>query len=129
MKKTSLTLVICLLMGHCFGQTVNNNDSASSAQSAKRQQLHDSLQSASRANLSIYPNPAKNKVTLQVKGFNAGTVLVKILDPKGKLIREDKRLLTNGDEEIVMFLMLPPGIYFVIVSEKGKVARKKLLMQ
>jgi hypothetical protein len=92
------------------------------------QKTNDSLQAADKAQLSIYPNPAKNKVTLQVRGFAPGTVSVKILDYKGKLLRDDSRLLTNGVEDIVMFLMLQPGIYFIIVSEKGKVARRKLII-
>ncbi len=80
------------------------------------------------SSLNIYPNPAKNKVTLQVAGFDPGIATVKIMDIKGKPVRQESRLLTNGAEEIVMFLMLPPGIYFVMVSEKGKSARKKLVM-
>ena len=54
--------------------------------------------------------------------------IVKVLDIKGKLIREDNRLLINGTEEIVMFLMLKAGIYFILVSEPGKIARKKLVL-
>jgi hypothetical protein len=53
---------------------------------------------------------------------------VRILDIKGKLLREDNRLLTNGTEDIIMFLMLKAGIYFILVSEPGKLVRKKLVI-
>lgn len=88
----------------------------------------DTVSTINVPELVIYPNPAKNKVTLQVRGFEPGTARVKIIDSKGKMIREDSRLLTNGNEDIVMFLMLQPGVYFIIVSEKGKVVRKKIVM-
>ena len=56
-------------------------------------------------------------------------VSVKILDAKGKMMREDNRLLTNGSEDVVMFLSLKAGIYFILVSDTGKSARRKLLVQ
>ena len=77
---------------------------------------------------SIYPNPVKNKVVLQVKNFIAGLVFVKMLDLKGKMIRVDHRLLSNGSEDIIMFLMLQPGIYFIELSQPGKAIRKKIVL-
>ncbi len=129
MQKLIFSLALFFMIGHCFSQipgaTADTSQSLKQSVSSERsnQQAVSSI-----PELSIFPNPAKNKVTLQVKGFEPGTALVKILDTKGKMIREDSRLLTNGTEEIVMFLMLPPGIYFIIVSEKGKITRKKLVM-
>ena len=81
-----------------------------------------------KSTFSIYPNPVKNKVVLQVKNFNAGLVFVKMLDLKGKMIREDHRLLSNGSEDIIMFLMLQPGIYFIELSQPGKAIRKKIVL-
>ena len=81
-----------------------------------------------KTSLKVYPNPAKNKITLDVTGFDAGLVTVKISDTKGKIWREDNRLLTNGTEGIPMFLMLPPGIYFISLNEKAKIIKKKLIV-
>ena len=126
MQKIIFTAAInCLLVGALLAQSPS--DSIQSKPSFK-QKNNDSLQALNKAQLTIYPNPAKNKVTLEVKGFEAGTASVRIMDSKGKLLRDDSRLLTNGSEDIIMFLMLQPGIYFIIVSEKGKVARKKLVI-
>ena len=82
-----------------------------------------------KTSLKVYPNPAKNKITLDVSGFDAGLVTVKIIDTKGKIWREDHRLLTNGTEEIIMFLMLPAGVYFISLNEKAKIIKKKLIVQ
>ena len=126
MQKLIFTAAInCFLIGTLFSQS--SIDSFQEKASFK-QKSNDNPQALNKAQFSIYPNPAKNKVTLQVKGFEAGTASVRIMDSKGKLIRDDSRLLTNGSEDIIMFLMLQPGIYFIIVSEKGKLARKKLII-
>ena len=81
-----------------------------------------------KTSLKVYPNSAKNKITLDVTGFDAGLVAVKITDSKGKIWREDNRLLTSGTEEIVMFLMLPAGVYFISLNEKAKIVKKKLIV-
>ena len=126
MQKIIFTAAInCLLVGTLLAQAPIDSIPANPL---FKQKNNDSLQASNKAQLNIYPNPAKNKVTLEVKGFEAGTASVRIMDSKGKLLRDDSRLLTNGNEDIIMFLMLQPGIYFIIVSEKGKVARKKLVI-
>ena len=65
-------------------------------------------------------------MTLQVKEFEPGMASVRLMDIRGKIIKEDNRLLTNGSEDIIMFLMEKAGIYFIQVSQQGKVVRKKL---
>ena len=65
---------------------------------------------------------------MEVKGFEPGMAIVKIIDTKGKVWRVDNRLLTNGNEEIPMFLQLNPGIYFISVTEKEKTSKKKLII-
>lgn len=120
-------LCCCISYCYCFSQTEIDKDSLKSLPgtlSKLKQHLPENIQPA----ISIYPNPAKNKITIQVKNFDPGMVSVKVLDTKGKLVREDIRLLTNGTEEIVMFLMLKAGIYIIIISEPGKIARKKIVM-
>jgi hypothetical protein len=128
MQKVILLLCACTLVfryGH--SQPVSGQDS--SPVSKVKAATGKTAQSITlQPELAIYPNPARNKITVQVKQFSAGMVAVKVLDSKGKLVREEKRLLTNGTEDIVMFLMLKAGIYFIMVTEPGKVARKKLVI-
>jgi len=108
----------------CYAQPLVNNDSTKTATGLSLK----AKPANTTTDLIVYPNPAKNRVTLQVKNFDPGMATVKVLDVKGKLVREDSRLLTNGTEEIIMFLMLKAGIYFIIITEPGKVVRKKLVM-
>lgn len=108
----------------CYAQPLVNIDSTKTATGLSLK----AKPANTTTDLIVYPNPAKNRVTLQVKNFDPGMATVKVLDVKGKLVREDSRLLTNGTEEIIMFLMLKAGIYFIIITEPGKVVRKKLVM-
>ncbi|MEO7767285.1 MAG: T9SS type A sorting domain-containing protein [Ferruginibacter sp.] len=126
MQKFITLLTCCCIATSCYPQAQINVDSPSIAGAILKikQNTADILKPA----LTIYPNPANNKIVLQVKNFEPGMVSVKLMDIKGKLVREDERLLTNGTEEITMFLMLKAGIYFIIVGEPGKSARKKLVM-
>jgi len=126
MQKILSTLLCWFASAICFCQPIANNDSikASTTNPKSKENIPDIAKPA----LSIYPNPAKNKVTLQVSHFDPGMATVRILDIKGKLLREDNRLLTNGTEDIIMFLMLKAGIYFILVSEPGKMVRKKLVI-
>jgi hypothetical protein len=125
MRKTFSILFCCSIYGHCFSQPLTNTDSIKSPAVSNFKSIENTKPTPS---LNIFPNPAKNKITLQVKNFDPGMAAVKVLNIKGELVRADNRLLTNGNEDIVMFLMIKPGIYFIQVSEPGKITRKKIVI-
>ena len=127
MRKIILFPCCCFISIYCFSQSRTGNDSSTKAFQGPAYKLkNDQVNIAPE--LSIYPNPARDKITIQVKHFSPGMASVKVLDTKGKLVREDKRLLTDGTEDIIMFLMLKAGIYFILVTEPGKQARKKMVI-
>ena len=119
-----ISIICCFIISAYYhGQTRATIDSSKSSIIG-----HFTSTKNTKPDLSIYPNPAKNKVTLQVKEFEPGMAAVKLMDIRGKIIKEDNRLLTNGSEDIIMFLMEKAGIYFIQVSQQGKVVRKKLVV-
>ena len=122
MKKIISFFLCCIVGSYSYAQPALNSDSN------KLSPVTTVLPKNSSPSLTIYPNPAKNKITLQVKNFEPGMATVKVLNIKGELVREDTRLLTNGNEDIVMFLMLKAGVYFLQVSEARKITRKKLVI-
>jgi Secretion system C-terminal sorting domain len=125
MRKIILIIFYCTVSGYCFCQPFVTNDSIKNSPDAiNKAKEYTNL----NPETTIYPNPAKNKITLQVKNFDPGMATVKVLTIKGDLVREDKRLLTNGNEDIVMFLLLKAGTYFIQVSEPGKITRKKIVI-
>lgn len=127
MFKSCLLTGCCLLTISAFAQPLSSADSSQKTiiqnNIAEKRTVEES-----QASLKIYPNPAKNKISLQVAGFTPGIAQVKITDTKGKLWRQDNRLLTNGQEEIAMFLLLAPGIYFISITKKTTVVKKKLVI-
>ncbi len=127
MLKLFVLVCLSLFMLQSMAQLEKNTDSISTKFPANLQ-IKQPVKDDVNVTLKIYPNPAKNKITLEVNGFEAGLATVKIIDAKGKVWREDSRLLNNGKEEIAMFLMLPAGIYFISVSEKEKIIKKKLVV-
>lgn len=128
MLKPFLLMLMSLTTVHCFSQPGENKDSTLKTSIIKYAAKSIPAVVSNSVTLKIYPNPAKNKITLDVSGFEPGMALVKIADTKGKVWRVDNRLLTNGTEEIAMFLLLQPGIYFISISEKNKVVKKKLIV-
>lgn len=126
MKKYLLAAFLLLHTGYNFAQSVINSGSALLQKSFD---INKSLPAtATTAEIKVFPNPAKNKIILQVKGFVTGMASVKIIDTRGHLQREDNRLLITGDEEVVMFLSLQPAIYYILMQQKGKIAKKKLVI-
>lgn len=127
MLKTYLIFACCFIAVCSFSQTV---DKDTAAKNINLQQLKKdiSLLNINKTSLKVYPNPARNKISIEVKGFEPGMAVVKIIDTKGKIWRVDNRLLTDGNEEIPMFLLLNPGLYFISVTEKSKTSKKKLMI-
>ena len=127
MFKSCLLAGCCLLTISTFAQPLSSTDSSQKI-IIQNNIAEKKAVGESQASLKIYPNPAKNKISLQVAGFTPGIAQVKITDTKGKLWRQDNRLLTNGQEEIAMFLLLAPGIYFISITKKTTVVKKKLVI-
>jgi len=77
----------------------------------------------------LFPNPAKNKVEIEIKGFEPGDVQVQLIDKSGKLVRNDKRIVFSGNETIVLMFAEKAGLYFLLVKQGGKSVRSKLIIQ
>jgi Secretion system C-terminal sorting domain len=123
MKK--IVILLLTFLGICSGYA--QNPSVSDTMTVKKI-TSDSLLKE-KAVVKLYPNPAKNKVELQVTGFEPGLVQVQIFNVSGKAVRNDSRLLFSGNENIVVMFSLSPGIYFVVLKQKDKLVKKKMVVQ
>ena len=123
MKKSLLALSLLLITGNIFAQAGSNESQIISPAGATLKG-----KTVFAPEMKLFPNPAKNKFTVEVKGFEPGMVIVKIIDLKGKLLRQDSRLLTTGNEEVPMFIALEPCTCYVLVEQKGRIAKKKLIV-
>lgn len=128
MLKSFFLIFLFFASLQCICQTFQNKDSIVKPTGIEYAAKNNHSTDGVVTSLKIYPNPAKSKISLSVAGFEPGMAQVKITDTKGKVWRQDNRLLTNGTEEMAMFLLLQPGIYFISVGEKNKIIKKKLVI-
>ena len=87
----------------------------------------DSLAAKEKPVVRLYPNPAKNKTEIEIKGFDAGYVIIQLINNTGKLLREEKRLVLTGNEIIIFMFSENPGLYFLFIRQ-GKIIKKTRLV-
>ncbi len=81
------------------------------------------------SSMRIYPNPAKNKIEIEIRGFEPGYVQVMLTDVQGKTVREEKRIVINGNEMIVFMFSEKPGLYVVLLKQGAIKLKSKLIIQ
>ena len=123
MKKSLVAFALLLITGNIFAQAGSNESQITSTEETILKP-----KPSSPAEMKLFPNPARNKFTVQVQGFQPGMVNVKIVDLKGRLIRQESRLLTSGSEEVPMYISFEPCTCYVLVEQKGKVIKKRLVV-
>ncbi len=89
---------------------------------------NDSLQVKEKYFAAIIPNPARNKVEIEVKGFEKGFLQVQIFDARDNKLRDDKRLLVSGNEMIQVMFSLQPGLYILLLKQNKKTLKKNLVV-
>ncbi|MFZ1798709.1 MAG: T9SS type A sorting domain-containing protein, partial [Chitinophagaceae bacterium] len=76
--------------------------------------------------ISLYPNPAKNIVT--IKGLNKNTTAtIRITDMNGREI--SKQNFTQSSTATLNIRALAQGSYFVLVEENGKVTKLRIVKE
>jgi Secretion system C-terminal sorting domain len=133
-KMKKILILFFTLSGICSGfaqtgEVTSVPDSSATQGPLKGQLRKDSIPGKEKPSAKLFPNPATNKVEIEIKGFNPGFVQVQIMDNDRKLIREDKRLLLSGNEVVMLMFSLQPGLYFVTVKQNEKFCKRQLIVQ
>lgn len=89
----------------------------------------DSAKAAGNYSVKFYPNPTKNKLQLEVMGFEPGWVQLKFVNDRGATVRQEKRLLVTGHEWIILMFFLEPGYYWLQVRQNSKSVKKPLFIK
>jgi hypothetical protein len=74
--------------------------------------------------LSLYPNPAKEVVTIQMSGFDEQTTLL-IMDNNGREIETLRRLSSQSSLDVSNY---SNGLYFFVIKNNGVVSSSKRLV-
>ncbi|MDP2388592.1 MAG: T9SS type A sorting domain-containing protein [Bacteroidota bacterium] len=79
--------------------------------------------------LNLYPNPAKDNVTVNYKGNNSDPLTIKLYDAQGKTILVEKEISTDKEMTKKLDLSsLKKGIYFLHLEQGKKSEVKKLVV-
>ncbi len=89
----------------------------------------DSISIKENPSIRLYPNPAKNKIEIDIKAFAAGYVQVLLMDKSGNIVRDEKRLMYNGNETITFMFSEMPGLYFLLLKQGQIKVKSKLIIQ
>jgi hypothetical protein len=114
----------------CLAQPAKTIDTINGKKDAVENTLQlktDSHVAKEKPSVRLYPNPAKNKVEIEIKGFDAGYVKIQLMNNDGKLLREEKRLVLTGNEIIIFMFSENPGLYFLFIKQ-GKIIKKARLV-
>jgi hypothetical protein len=127
-----IVILLVTFLGICKGFTQKPSDSNGIntfkiSTTTVQNSVSDSLKE--NATVKLFPNPAKNKTELEIRGFESGNVQLQIINVNGKLVRNDSRILFSGNENIVVMFSLPQGVYFIVLKQKDKLIKKKMLVQ
>jgi len=134
-KMKEIVILFFAFSGIFKGLAQSPADSIAAAKAAKtivpamQKMVTDSLSIKEKASFKLFPNPVKNRAEIEVRGFEPGNVHLQILDMNGKIVRDDQRLLTSSDENIVLMFSLQPGIYFIAVKQNNTSLKKKMVVQ
>ena len=75
-------------------------------------------------NLQIYPNPADNNISIEIRDHDDEEAIISIYNTLGIKVLEQRN--TNSDIDISSYT---PGLYFVKVNCKDKTYIKKLIIE
>lgn len=82
------------------------------------------------SNISVYPNPATENVTIELNIKTASALAIKLVDLTGKLIKEINVDKILGNDKISMSIMdVAKGSYFLKITTDSGMEVKKIMIQ
>ena len=79
--------------------------------------------------VNLFQKKKKNKVELQIKGFQPGDIRIQLINKEGYIVRDDTRTVFIGNEPIIMMFAEKPGLYFLLLKQGNREIKTKLLIQ
>ena len=77
---------------------------------------------------SVFPNPTEEMINLKINSLNSGSVNMRISDVAGKMIRNEKLDLNQGENiKQIDISNLNNGLYLIFLSNESNVIRKSII--
>ena len=78
----------------------------------------------------LYPNPAKDIISISMQLTKRADIKVSVLDITGKILKEQTYIATPGINEFMLNLgSLPRGIYMISVQSGSLVSKKRIVLE
>lgn len=84
---------------------------------------------SSLSTMNVFPNPASNQVFVTLGNQMNEKGDIRIYDVLGNLWKDEKSVTLGNNKMKIDLSGIPKGFYFLSVSVKGKIYKKKLLVQ
>ena len=89
----------------------------------------DTIKVKEKFSVHVFPNPAKNKVEIEINGLEPGYVKLQLLNNAGKIIRQEKRQMFSQKETIIFMFSETPGLYYLVLKQGVQTLKNKLIIQ
>ena len=86
--------------------------------------IEDSKMLVGEKDVKIYPNPAENRITIEVSKLSFSSLSLEIIDEFGRTV---KTVNSTGNETTISIVDLRPGIYYCRVSGEGIYSVEKII--
>jgi len=75
----------------------------------------------------VFPNPSEGSFTVNTNGLN-GMAHIRVLDQSGRLVHQERLLLSNGSPQLINLQQIASGSYHMIVVSEGGVANQLIVI-
>ena len=79
--------------------------------------------------LNVRPNPSNGDLTILLKGISPGLVAIAFMDSQGKVVWQNQRVIEDRSQSLKLETGLRPGVYFLKVSNGGKMLHQKIMIK
>ncbi len=86
---------------------------------------------ATRLQMQVAPNPARDRVDVQIRPADNGAVRLRIVNSFGRSVQEFTKSAVEGQTQLLNLAVsgLPAGLYYLLAENGGQVRREKLLLR
>ncbi len=107
---------------------LNTNRWGKNIQLQKSNSVNENIFNKSK--LSIYPNPAKNQIDINLLNTSSGNFTIKIINSKGQIVLKYEIVKIAENENIQIDITnIKAGLYYLTITDnKGNIAGEKLII-
>lgn len=80
--------------------------------------------------LSVYPNPANDKIDIKIHSIQEGQVVIRVIDPLGRIVFVDQKSTASGSlEESLNTTALRSGLYDLQVIDGNRIHNARIIIK